>query len=46
VKTLVATIKRRHKRLDILVNDVWGGDSLTEFGKTFWTPSLRITLCR
>jgi NAD(P)-dependent dehydrogenase (short-subunit alcohol dehydrogenase family) len=46
VKKLVATIKRRHKRLDILVNDVWGGDSLTEFGKTFWTPSLRITLCR
>src|SRR5437016_12514741 len=40
VKRLVATIKRRHKGLDILVNDVWGGDALTEFGKTFWTVNL------
>jgi NAD(P)-dependent dehydrogenase (short-subunit alcohol dehydrogenase family) len=40
VKKLVATIKRRHKGLDILVNDVWGGDPLTEFGKTFWTVNL------
>ena len=40
VKKLVAGIKRRHKGLDILVNDVWGGDALTEFGKTFWTVNL------
>jgi len=40
VKNLVAGIKRRHKGLDILVNDVWGGDALTEFGKTFWTLNL------
>src|SRR6202790_164703 len=40
VKKLVATIKRRHKGLDILVNDVWGGDALTEFGKAFWTVNL------
>jgi NAD(P)-dependent dehydrogenase (short-subunit alcohol dehydrogenase family) len=40
VKRLVAVIKRRHKGLDILVNDVWGGDALTEFGKTFWTVNL------
>jgi NAD(P)-dependent dehydrogenase (short-subunit alcohol dehydrogenase family) len=40
VKKLVALIKRRHKRLDILVNDVWGGDALTEFGKPFWTCNL------
>jgi NAD(P)-dependent dehydrogenase (short-subunit alcohol dehydrogenase family) len=40
VKKLVAGIKRRHKRLDILVNDVWGGDALTEFGKPFWTCNL------
>jgi NAD(P)-dependent dehydrogenase (short-subunit alcohol dehydrogenase family) len=40
VKKLVAGIKRRHKGLDILVNDVWGGDPLTEFGKTFWTANL------
>jgi NAD(P)-dependent dehydrogenase (short-subunit alcohol dehydrogenase family) len=40
VKNLVAGIKRRHKGLDILVNDVWGGDALTEWGKTFWTINL------
>jgi NAD(P)-dependent dehydrogenase (short-subunit alcohol dehydrogenase family) len=40
VKKLVAAIKRRHNGLDILVNDVWGGDALTEFGKTFWTVNL------
>jgi len=40
VKKLAARIKRRHKGLDILVNDVWGGDALTEFGKTFWTVNL------
>src|ERR1700675_3291375 len=40
VKKLVAAIKRRHKRLDILVNDVWGGDALTEFGKPFWAVNL------
>ena len=40
VKRLVAAIRRRHKGLDILVNDVWGGDALTEFGKTFWTVNL------
>src|ERR1700675_3850459 len=40
VKKLIATIKRRHKGLDILVNDVWGGDSLTQFGKGFWSADL------
>ena len=40
VKKLVAGIKRRHKGLDILVNDIWGGDPLTEFGKRFWTANL------
>jgi len=40
VKKLVAGIKKRHKGLDILVNDVWGGDALTEFGKPFWTVNL------
>lgn len=32
VKTLMDGIGR----LDVLVNDVWGGDDLTEFGKPFW----------
>ncbi len=27
-------------RLDLLVNDVWGGDDLTEWGKPFWEHSL------
>ena len=27
-------------RLDILVNDVWGGDSLTEWGLPFWELDL------
>jgi NAD(P)-dependent dehydrogenase (short-subunit alcohol dehydrogenase family) len=40
VKKLVSGIKRRHKGMDILVNDIWGGDALTEFGKTFWTVNL------
>ena len=40
VRKLVARIKRLHKHLDILVNDVWGGDPLTEFGKPFWKTNL------
>jgi NAD(P)-dependent dehydrogenase (short-subunit alcohol dehydrogenase family) len=40
VKKLVVLIKRRHHRLDILVNDIWGGDVLTEFGKPFWNAKL------
>jgi NAD(P)-dependent dehydrogenase (short-subunit alcohol dehydrogenase family) len=40
VKKLVARIKRRHEGLDILVNDVWGGDALTEWGKPFWAVNL------
>jgi NAD(P)-dependent dehydrogenase (short-subunit alcohol dehydrogenase family) len=40
VRKLVAVIKRRHKGLDILVNDVWGGDALTEWGKPFWEVNL------
>jgi NAD(P)-dependent dehydrogenase (short-subunit alcohol dehydrogenase family) len=27
-------------RLDILVNDIWGGDHLLEWGKPFWEQSL------
>jgi len=40
VRKLVATIKRRDNGLDILVNDVWGGDAITEWGKPFWTVNL------
>ena len=40
VKKLAAIIKRRHNGLDILVNDVWGGDALTEWSKPFWSVNL------
>ena len=40
VKKLMSSIRRRHKGLDILVNDVWGGDPLTEWGKRFWQTNL------
>src|SRR5271156_677596 len=40
VRKLVARIKQQHRGLDILVNDVWGGDTLTEFGKPFWKVNL------
>jgi NAD(P)-dependent dehydrogenase (short-subunit alcohol dehydrogenase family) len=39
-KKLCGQIKRRHKGLDILVNDIWGGDAITEWGNTFWTVNL------
>lgn len=40
VKRLFERVAADHGRLDILVNDVWGGDELTEFGKAFWKVSL------
>jgi NAD(P)-dependent dehydrogenase (short-subunit alcohol dehydrogenase family) len=36
VRALFDRVRREQGRLDVLVNDVWGGDALTEFGKTFW----------
>ena len=32
--------KEQNGQLDVLVNDVWGGDSLTEWGKPFWELDL------
>ena len=40
VKALFARVRRKHGRLDILVNDIWGGDELTEWGKPFWKLSM------
>lgn len=40
VKRLISRIRREHGRLDILVNDIWGGDELTEWGKPLWKTSL------
>ncbi len=33
---LFERVKDEYGRLDILVNDIWGGDSLTEWGQPFW----------
>jgi NAD(P)-dependent dehydrogenase (short-subunit alcohol dehydrogenase family) len=40
VQALFARVEKEQKRLDILVNDVWGGGELTEWGKPFWELSL------
>jgi NAD(P)-dependent dehydrogenase (short-subunit alcohol dehydrogenase family) len=36
VKALFEKVKADRGKLDILVNDVWGGDELSEWGKPFW----------
>ncbi|MCA2214986.1 SDR family oxidoreductase [Jidongwangia harbinensis] len=40
VAGLVARIDADHGRLDILVNNVWGGDMFTEWGKPIWEHRL------
>jgi NAD(P)-dependent dehydrogenase (short-subunit alcohol dehydrogenase family) len=40
VRALVARIDRDHGRLDVLVNDIWGGDVYLTFGKKLWEHSL------
>ena len=37
VAALVARIEADQGRLDILVNDIWGGDPLIDWGAKFWT---------
>ncbi len=39
VEQLFARIRDEQNRLDVLVNDIWGGDALTEWGSPFWTLS-------
>ena len=36
VIALFERVKSEQGRLDILVNDIWGGDPLTEWGTPFW----------
>ncbi len=36
VERLLARVRADHGRLDVLVNDIWGGDALTEWGKRCW----------
>jgi NAD(P)-dependent dehydrogenase (short-subunit alcohol dehydrogenase family) len=40
VQRLIARIEKEHGKLDILVNNIWGGDALLEFGKPFWQLDL------
>lgn len=40
VQALVAWIEAEQGRLDVLVNDIWGGETLTEWGKRVWEHSL------
>ncbi|GAA1529878.1 SDR family oxidoreductase [Streptomyces albidochromogenes] len=40
VRALVERIDREHGRLDVLVDSVWGGDHLLEFGKKMWDTDL------
>lgn len=48
VKGLFQKIREEQGRLDIVVNDIWGGDALTEWGTPFWelTPENADTLLR
>ena len=41
VKALFEKVRAERGRLDILVNDVWGGDELSEWGKPFWELSIQ-----
>jgi NAD(P)-dependent dehydrogenase (short-subunit alcohol dehydrogenase family) len=42
VRRLFARVEREQRgRLDILVNDIWGGEELTEWGQPPWTMSWR-----
>ena len=36
VERLFTRVRTDHGRLDLLVNDIWGGDALTEWGKRAW----------
>ncbi|MFI8290834.1 SDR family oxidoreductase [Streptomyces sp. ms191] len=40
VEALMARIDREQGRLDVLVNDVWGGEHLIEFDKKVWETDL------
>jgi len=41
VKALFERVRQEQNgQLDILINDVWGGDDLAEWGKPFWELSL------
>ena len=41
VEALLAQVEREKGRLDLLVNNIWGGDSLTAWDTPFWRQSLK-----
>ena len=41
VEALAARVKTESGRLDILVNDIWGGEDLIEFTNPFWKADVR-----
>ena len=40
VEQLFARVRAEAGRLDVPVNEIWGGDDLTEWGKPFWELSV------
>ena len=40
VEEVVARIRREQGRLDLLVNDIWGGENLVEWNRPIWEHSL------
>lgn len=40
VAAVIDRLRTDHGRLDLLVNDVWGGDPLSEWGTPFWQLDL------
>ncbi|HEX4812683.1 MAG TPA: SDR family oxidoreductase [Nonomuraea sp.] len=40
VRALVERIERDHGRLDVLVNDIWGGEHLAQWGAPLWEHDL------
>ena len=41
VARLFARVRREQGRLDVLVNDVWGGDDLMQWGVPFWQLDMK-----
>lgn len=40
VKALFARVARESGRLDVLVNDIWGGEALVDWARPFWEQSM------
>jgi NAD(P)-dependent dehydrogenase (short-subunit alcohol dehydrogenase family) len=40
VQALFARVEEEQGQLDILVNDIWGGEALSEWGKPFWEQDI------